>query len=84
VWQCCVRGGDQLLRRRDPILDEDRLHGLAPPAARAGGCVFALQARAHESALGRAAGRAKEGMGDLTRLGPHGAGLRRAARGQSI
>ena len=57
---------------------------VSPRPARAGGCVFALQARVHESVLGCAAGRAKEGVGDLTRLGPPGAGLRRAARGQSI
>ena len=48
-----MRGGDQLDRRRDIVLDEDRLHGLAPPAARAGGCAYALQARVHESALGQ-------------------------------
>ena len=53
MWQRCVRCGDQLDRRRDIVLDEDRLHGLAPPAARAGGCAYALQARVHESALGQ-------------------------------
>jgi hypothetical protein len=63
-----VRGGDQLDRRRGPVLDEDRLHGLAPPAAHAGGCVLTLQARVHESALGRAAGRAKGVSVALTQL----------------
>ena len=68
VWQRCVRGGDQVHRRRDPVLDEDRLHGLAPPAARAGGCAYALQRRVHESALGRAAGRAKGVSVAMTQL----------------
>ncbi len=63
MWQRCVRGGDKLLRHRDPVLDEDRLHGLAPPAARAGGCVYALQARVHDRAIGCAAGRAEGGVG---------------------
>jgi hypothetical protein len=78
VWQRCVRGGDQLDQRRGPVLDEDRLHGLAPPVAREGGCVLALQARVHESALGRAAGRAKGGMWGADAATR--AGLRRAAR----
>ena len=73
-----MRGGDQLDRRRGPVLDEDRLRGLAPPAARAGGCVFALQARVHESALGRAGGRVKGGVGGADAATR--AGLRRAAR----
>jgi hypothetical protein len=51
---------------------------LAPPAARAGGCVLALQARVHESALGRAAGRAKGGVSGADAATR--AGLRRAAR----
>ena len=63
-----MRGGDQLDQRRGRVLDEGRLHGLARPAARAGGCVFALQARVRESALGRAAGRAKGVSGALTQL----------------
>jgi hypothetical protein len=78
VWQRCVRGGDQLDRRRGPVLDEDRLHGFAPPAAREGGCVLALPARVHESALGRATGRAKGGMWGADAATR--AGLRRAAR----
>jgi hypothetical protein len=63
-----VRGGDQLDRRCGPVLDEDRLHGLAPPAAHAGGCVLTLKARVHESALGRAAGRAKGVSVAMTQL----------------
>ncbi len=52
----CVCGGVKL---HDLILDEGRLHGLAQSAARAGGCVYARQARVHESALGVAAGRGR-------------------------
>jgi hypothetical protein len=81
VWQRWVRGGDQLDRRRGPVLDQDRLHGLALPAARARGCAYALQARAarvRESALGRAAGRAKGAVGGADAATR--AGLRRAAR----
>jgi hypothetical protein len=62
----CV--GNQLDQRFDPVLDEDRLCGLARPAARAGGCLFTLQTRVHESALGRAAGRAKGVSVALTQL----------------
>ena len=69
-------GGDQLYRRLDSVLAEDRLHGLTPTAARAGSSVNALEERVNESALGRA----KECVVTLMRLGPSRAGLRRAAR----
>jgi hypothetical protein len=71
-----VRGGDQLHRRLDSVLAQDRLHGLTLTAARAGSSVNALQERVNESALGRA----KEYVVTLMRLGPPCAGLRRSAR----
>lgn len=82
MWQLCVRGGDQLHRRLDSVLAEDRLHGLALPAARAGGSVKTLQERVNESSLGRVAERAKEGAVTVTLmlLVPPRAGLRSAAR----
>ena len=49
LWQSRVRIGNQLHQRHDPILDEDRLHGLAPQAACAGCSVYELQASVNES-----------------------------------
>ena len=56
---------------------------VTPRPRRAGGLVYALQARVHESKLGRAAEPAKGCGGDLTQLGPPGAGLRLSAQGKS-
>jgi hypothetical protein len=41
--------GNQLHQRCGPVLDEDRLHGLAPQAACAGCSVYELQASVNES-----------------------------------
>ena len=49
LWQSRVRIGNQLHQRHDPVLDEDRLHGLAPQAACAGCSVHELQASVNES-----------------------------------